>query len=123
MKFGYWIPAISLAVAIYVSSSLERPVQPDLGVDFGDKILHFMAYGFLSLFFLLGLNTGRNPEVKRWQLLLAIVVASLYGATDEYHQSFVTNRDSNFFDWVADTVGAIAGALVYIYISKIKQTE
>ena len=40
--------------------------------------------------------------------------ASLFGASDEFHQSFVPGRDTDVFDWVADTLGATAGALVWL---------
>ena len=43
----------------------------------------------------------------------AIVATSLYGATDEWHQSFVPMRDSDVRDWVADTLGGTAGAVAY----------
>ena len=39
-----------------------------------------------------------------------MALASLYGATDEFHQSFVPGRDSDVLDWVADTLGAALGA-------------
>jgi VanZ family protein len=43
--------------------------------------------------------------------VLAIAVASLYGATDEVHQAFVPFRSSTWSDWVADTAGAVIGAI------------
>jgi VanZ family protein len=33
---------------------------------------------------------------------------------DEIHQSFVPGRDANVWDWVADTLGALAGAGIAI---------
>jgi len=30
---------------------------------------------------------------------------SLYGLSDEWHQSFVVGRESDTADWVADTIG------------------
>ena len=42
--------------------------------------------------------------------VLAAAAASAYGVTDEWHQSFVPNRDGNVGDWLADTAGAAVGA-------------
>jgi VanZ family protein len=42
---------------------------------------------------------------------LAAAAASFYGATDEVHQAFVPFRTATWLDWVADTAGAIIGAL------------
>jgi len=44
-------------------------------------------------------------------VLLATVITSLYGATDELHQSFVPERMADIRDWVADTLGGLLGAL------------
>ena len=43
---------------------------------------------------------------------MAIALASFYGMTDEFHQSFVPFRYSHVLDWVADTVGAGLGVLL-----------
>jgi VanZ family protein len=41
--------------------------------------------------------------------LVSIAFCSLYGASDEWHQSFVVGRSSDILDWLADTSGASAG--------------
>lgn len=52
------------------------------------------------------------PQQRRWLLVIAAVgIASLYGVTDEFHQSFVPGRLCDPADWVTDTVGAAVGAL------------
>jgi VanZ family protein len=40
---------------------------------------------------------------------------SLYGASDELHQYFVPNRSCDFYDWLADSIGAVM-ALITIYL-------
>jgi VanZ family protein len=46
----------------------------------------------------------------RRAFLLAVVIGSLYGGTDEFHQSFVPGRTADPLDWVADTLGVALGA-------------
>ncbi len=70
-----------------------------------DKIVHAVFYGIFA-FFIFGGS-------RRYSL--SLVIASLYGVTDEFHQSFVEGRDSDVWDWVADTVGA-GLALMSIWI-------
>ena len=36
-----------------------------------------------------------------------------YGATDEWHQSFVPGRETELGDWVADATGAAVALLLY----------
>ena len=44
---------------------------------------------------------------------MAIIAASIYGASDEYHQYFVPGRVCDWVDWVADTLGATLAAWLY----------
>jgi VanZ family protein len=48
--------------------------------------------------------------------LVTILFCSLYGMSDEFHQSFVAGRNSEVADWLADTLGAaIATAAMIRY--------
>ena len=77
--------------------------QPDLGglglldrIPFGDKIVHAGAFGLLAL-----LIYGSSQN-----FIFAFLLTSLYGLSDEIHQSFVPGRMADGFDWLADTIGA-----------------
>jgi VanZ family protein len=48
---------------------------------------------------------------RRWYLATLIVV-SVCGASDEFHQAFVPGRYVEFFDWLADTIGGCVGASI-----------
>lgn len=77
-----------------------------------DKILHFGAY------FIMGVLTWRSfkhlfnrPIILA---LLSIAFCSLYGLSDEWHQSFVEGRFSDITDWLADTGGG-GVAVFFLY--------
>ncbi len=72
-----------------------------------DKLLHIGAYAVLAAF-VLGAVARRFASLGR-AAAVAILVAAVYGATDEFHQSFVPGRDADPWDWAADVVGSIAG--------------
>jgi VanZ family protein len=44
--------------------------------------------------------------------VLAVVITTAYGASDEYHQRFVTGRSAELADLYADGAGACAAAAV-----------
>ena len=44
-------------------------------------------------------------------IALSVAAASLWGASDEYHQLFVPQRSCDPADWLVDTVAALAGVL------------
>ncbi len=49
--------------------------------------------------------------IKR-AVLLAAVLASAYGMTDEIHQLFVPQRSCDILDWTVDTVAGAIGAAI-----------
>lgn len=79
-------------------------------LDIPDKWAHFFLYGLLATLFL------RHPKFlkKGWRgMLLAVLAASAYGASDEFHQKFVPGRVADLADWIADTLGALLAAGLY----------
>ncbi len=98
--------AVFVAAAVFYASSHSRVAAPGLTrVD--DKIGHFAAYGLLASLVCRALGGG-------WRgALIALVAASAYGASDEWHQSFVPGRNSDVADWVADTLGAALAVVLY----------
>lgn len=103
-----WAGVVLYLGAIFLLSSLPNPL-PALASRMSDKVLHAVEYGGLGLLLALalrasGLRAGRAAA-------LALLLASLYGASDEIHQAFVPHRDSDVRDWLADTAGAALGAV------------
>jgi VanZ family protein len=98
-------------LVVFHLSSESEPL-PAVTTHVGDKLLHLIEYGGLAALVcraLLGEGLGWLAAAAG-----AIVAASLYGASDEWHQSFVPMRDADVRDWVADTLGGMAGAIVYV---------
>lgn len=76
-----------------------------------DKLFHAGAYFVLAAF---ALRAFRHILVDFPMLIVSsLVFSSLYGLSDEWHQSFVPGRMSDIADWVADTVGAIVFLALY----------
>ena len=74
-----------------------------------DKLYHAGNFGVLGI--LLYLATGR--------VYLAVLLASLYGVSDEVHQAYVPGRSADMLDWVADTVGAGVGVGVAVWAVRL----
>ncbi|MBF0270944.1 MAG: VanZ family protein [Magnetococcales bacterium] len=78
-----------------------------------DKIEHILAYGFMAY---IAWSTLRQWTLLRHCWLWAWVYAVAYGMTDEWHQLFVPGRYADFWDLVADAVGAaLAIAILELY--------
>jgi len=86
----------------WLSDQTTLPV-PDL-FSLQDKVLHAGAY------FIMGVLAWRSFKQLGYRpiilALLSITFCSLYGISDEWHQSFVEGRVSDITDWIADTSGA-----------------
>jgi VanZ family protein len=106
------VPAIAYMAVIFVLSSRPPPrAVTDLGVR--DTFLHLVEYAVL------GFLLARLVAVLRGDVSLAItvclpaVLGTLYGLSDEWHQSFVPGRDASSADAVMDAAGAFLGALAH----------
>jgi VanZ family protein len=104
-----WIAAALYAALIFWLSSQSNPLPFLPSAIFSlDKVLHAGEYAVLGAVLRLALAATRLRA--RTAFLAAVAAASLYGASDEWHQAFVPNRSCDVRDWVADTGGALAGA-------------
>lgn len=86
-----------------------------------DKVKHFGYFfggsGLFSAWLYL-----RNPESPNWKRLIitSILTLAVVGAVDEFHQSFTPGRSGNdFWDWLADVVGATAGAFTFKAVHRV----
>ena len=76
-----------------------------------DKVMHFISYGILG--YLLARSIKDASAGLTWrQVILVSLLALAYGASDEFHQSFVVGRDASFADLLADGLGGFAGAML-----------
>ncbi len=110
-KSAAW-PA-ALMITVFVASSLPVYMPPVETPFFSpDKFVHFLFYGLMAtalyrveFFFKRGV----------FGMLLAFFAISLYGASDEIHQSF-TGRSCDIEDWYADTLGALIAVFSYRFL-------
>jgi uncharacterized protein YfiM (DUF2279 family) len=109
-----WGPSLLLMAAIFVASSQPKAVLPDYGGnDFlVKKTAHLVLYATLAWAYLRGL-TGGGAATRR-MAALAVALAALYGASDEFHQSFVAGRGAAWLDVGIDTLGAVLGAALTV---------
>jgi VanZ family protein len=106
----YGVLALAWAAFIFWESSKADPFPfVPQGILSHDKLLHFGAYAVLGGLLAGALSRTRLGTAPR-AAAVALLLASAYGASDELHQSFVPGRDSDPWDWAADTLGAVAGA-------------
>ena len=112
--FFFWLPVLVLCAVIFVLSSFP---SPDLGLSFPlkDKVMHMAAYGLLALLVYRACRMTWPGKLSPVQLLvISVLFASLYGLSDEFHQSFVATRQADGYDVLADFLGSLLGAAGYL---------
>jgi len=102
--------------AIFVESSQSH--VPDLPAGLSNHTGHFLAYGVFAAAVLRAFAGLRWSGVTVPTAIGALLCASVYGVTDEFHQRFVPGRFSGIDDWIADTLGASVAVVVALLIAR-----
>jgi VanZ family protein len=119
-KLSKWIPAFVVMVVIFLFSSQPSGKLPDFGLV--DRIIkkggHMFEYGILALSYWYAFGWARP---RRW---LAWLLAVLYAASDEYHQTFVLGRHPSIWDvLIFDNFGALISLWITSRVIKRKLSD
>jgi VanZ family protein len=114
--FSLWLPVIIWSVVIFLFSS-QKAIQTS-EIHWQDfivkKTAHLVEYFVLSILFFRALvGQGLN---KRKAAMYSILYISLYGLSDEFHQSFTPGREPRLRDVLIDITG---GSLAPIILWKL----
>ena len=113
--------ALATAAGIFILSSFSTLPMPPTPLISPDKLAHFIVFGALAFYTCFWFE---EEEWKRKPLRTGIIVfllLSIYGASDEFHQYFVPGRQVSFWDWVADSLGAVGGIGVFWAFVMVKK--
>jgi hypothetical protein len=104
-----FLPAVAwMGVIFTLSSQHHIPKTFGVSIEFTAIAGHLCIYSVLTAL----LYGGLPLEMGRWRrAALALVIAVAYGASDEFHQSFVPGRDASLGDLLVDTIAASATLL------------
>jgi VanZ family protein len=69
---------------------------------FGDKLLHLLAYGFMTA---LCFQSLRGQRIN--QSLISLLIIALFGLIDELVQSLLPYRNASLLDWCFDIAAGI----------------
>ncbi|MDP2300717.1 MAG: VanZ family protein [Coriobacteriia bacterium] len=111
---GWAASAVVWMAVIFGLSSLPGSSVPGRYGSLG----HLVVYAVLGALYYAAL-AGRLPVGRA--ALIAIALASAYGITDEFHQSFVPGRVPDPVDWLVDTTGAALAVAALVVIGRWRE--
>jgi len=143
-----WLPAVIMMGIIYYFSSKPAVVSDENSTWIANRVLgvyenitniqypeeerieklgyinhvvrkgaHFFEYAVLA--FTIAFHFWlRNRKGVRL-LLLSIALTTMYAATDEFHQIFISGRSGKIKDVLLDSLGAVAGAFFLYFIANL----
>jgi len=114
---GAWLPVAAWCALVFTLSSFPLRVDVDR-VPGGDKTGHLVEYAVLGFLLARALRISRPSLGGAGIAALACLLGAAYGASDEFHQSFVPDRTSSLWDLAADGTGALLGALLLVLLSQ-----
>jgi VanZ family protein len=116
-----WALIFLYAAIIFCLSSISNPPQPigpkDPLWELLTSLEHVAEYTILGGLLYVGFSS-LGGKTKERSFALAVLAASLYGATDEIHQYFVPNRYCDIKDFLADSAGGFIGSFAGKQIRK-----
>ncbi len=134
------LTCVYAAVLFYLSSLSSPPGPPELGFLYGlvhfledlglkfliyplyfayrypDKFAHVILYMGFGLLLNPTLSSSKNGVLSEYAVPFSLLIGTLYGVTDEFHQVFVPYRSASSMDLFADFMGLLfAQLLILIY--------
>ena len=123
MFFRYNLFAILWILLILLLGLSPGDAMPDTNVwDFlsFDKVAHFFMFSVLSFLLIIGFTKQYTFKFVKYNAqALAISFSILYGILIDLGQALVPGRFLEFADLLANTIGALAGWVIFYLIYKI----
>lgn len=111
-----WVPFFMMAGITLLSGS-AGPSTGGISFTGMDKLGHFVVFGLLGVAWARVFFGGIRP-LAAW--IFAVLAATIFGYLDELHQYTNPLRLFEWYDLLADFLGALAGAACYVYWSWLR---
>ena len=108
-----WLITIGYMGLIFYLSSQSQLLPPLMHGT--DKIIHTIVYFILAILLYFSLF---KSGVRQYLLAISLLLAVIYGISDEIHQYYVPGRIASIGDVVADSLGALIGSFLAARLSR-----
>lgn len=112
----WWLLVFLYMGLIFTVSSIPSDNIPDISIPYSDKIAHLTEYTILGWLLAKACKSTGVKYIKT----LSISIGTLYGASDEFHQSFVSGRECDIVDLIFDGIGCSLAQLIQFLTGRLK---
>lgn len=118
----FW-PAVAWAILILILTGVPGSYFPEVQTFWDwlapDKVVHLGIFGVQAYLIMWGFKPQYFSKKQRYLFIGgATVITILYGMLTEVLQNYVFfGRDGNWFDFLADALGAFFGLLAYYLLN------
>ena len=98
-----------MCLIFYLSSLSGHEVSQPFPLKPIPLIGHIVLFSGLAVFLLLAIRAWNSEINLRWVITVAMF-SSLFGISDEYHQSFVLGRHASIADAIIDSISSTVTA-------------
>ena len=110
---GFRIALIIWTILMLTLSLLPDFQAPDLFPKYSDKIVHLIEYGIWATLFLLMLKQEDRINNLLGAFVAVLLFGGMLGVFDEVHQSFISGRSMDLYDFFADVIGITVAIIVF----------
>jgi VanZ family protein len=104
-------PLVVMAAIFFLSAQPSDGHHPPLVVVLR-KLAHVTEYAILTLCWWRALRGLGVARANRAAVALAVAIALLYSASDEFHQTFISGRHGTPVDVLIDAIGMTIAAVI-----------
>jgi len=111
--------SILWAIVLFIISVIPNDNLPKTSIPHIDLLVHFCSYFLLCCLMIVGVKK-EHIHISYSKLIVCILISVVYGMILEFIQPIVSDRASEFSDFLANFIGASFGAGLMIIYHKPK---
>ena len=115
---GFRIALIIWTILMLTLSSMPDFKAPEGFPKYSDKIVHLFEYGIWAILFLLMLKQEDRINKLLGAFIAVLICGGILGVLDEIHQSFISGRSMDKYDFLADVIGMTFAIIIFLIFYK-----
>lgn len=119
----FWLPVLLYVALIFAASSVANLQPPQVFGSLSDKAAHAAEYGILGFLLVRAIRGTELLERSVPAGLVALIIGLAIGLSDELYQAHVPGRQSDPFDFLADSLGVAVAVVFFLALRGVTRAR